>query len=331
MLTLVLVMTMWLTRELSWRTGLVTGLLGSTAVALIFATRAAFWGLILLGLILIGAVFLVFRNVRERSFPVGNILSVLVVLLVVIAGIFLNAASLTPKDQEASPPETANLAPANPNSAAMTADQQANLPGKVTNVQNEAAPAVKPDNAPQGLSSPSPPKRNRFIALIQGMRDAFTYRYKDSATLIDSDAQFFTTMDLVRYLPRAMEIGFCAPFPNTWLGKGKQVGMAGRLLAGAEMLATYVLEMLALFGVWRARQRLSTWWLLCVILFGVTTLGLGLINVGALYRMRYGFFVLLIMLGMYGLSQIWPGISDRSIAGERRLGLNVPALATKSL
>jgi hypothetical protein len=47
--------------------------------------------------------------------------------------------------------------------------------------------------------------------------------------------------------------------------------------------------------------------------------------------MRYGFFVLLIMLGMYGLSQIWPGISDRSSAGERRLGLNVPALATKSL
>jgi hypothetical protein len=84
--------------------------------------------------------------------------------------------------------------------------------------------------------------------------------------------------------------------------------------------------------VWRARQRLSTWVLLCVILFGVTTLGLGIINVGALYRLRYGFFVLLIVLGMYGLSQIVPGIRDRSIAGERRPDLSkATALATKSL
>lgn len=333
MLTLVLVITMWLTRELSWRMGLVTGLLGATAISLIYATRAAFWGLVLLGMILIGAAFLIFRNVRERSFPIGNILSVLVVLLPALAGIFLNAASLTPKDQVAFPAETANIAPANQNSAVITLDQPMNQsPAKGNNIQSEATPAVQSDKAPQDLSSTYPHKRNRLIALIQGMRDAFTDKYKDSATLIDSDAQFITTMDLVRYLPRAMAIGFLAPFPNTWLGKGRQVGLAGRLLAGAEMLAAYVLELFALFGVWRARQRLSTWVLLCVILFGVTTLGLGIINVGALYRLRYGFFVLLIVLGMYGLSQIVPGIRDRSIAGERRPDLNkATALATKSL
>jgi hypothetical protein len=150
------------------------------------------------------------------------------------------------------------------------------------------------------------------------MRDAFADRYKDSGTLIDPNVQFLTTMDVVRYLPRAMEIGFLAPFPNAWLGNGREVGRSGRLVSGAEMLAAYILEVLALFGVWRARQRLSTWFLLCVMLFGVTTLGLGLINVGALFRLRYAFFVLLIVLGMYGLTQMWPSLRDRSIAGESR-------------
>jgi len=56
-----------------------------------------------------------------------------------------------------------------------------------------------------------------------------------------------------------------------------------------------------------------------VMVFGVTTLGLGIINLGALYRLRYGFFVLLIVLGMYGLTQILPGIRDHSIAEAGRL------------
>ena len=333
MLILVMVITMWLTRKLSWRLGLATGLLGGTAIALISNTRAAFWALILLGVVLIGAVFLMFRNVRERSFPVGNILSMLAVLLLAIAGILLNVASITPKDDAAPRVETANIAPADQNTAVVTRDEQTSpFPGKANHVQSEAAPAVQSHNAPEGLSSTSPAKRNRLIALIQGLRDAFADRFKDSATLIDSDVQFITTMDLVRYLPRAMEIGFLAPFPNTWLGKGKEVGLLGRLLAGTEMLTAYVLEMLALFGVWRARQHLSTWLLFCMIVFGVTTLGLGLINVGALYRLRYCFFVLLIVLGMYGLTQILAGISDRSIAGKRRLELDdVTAHATKSL
>jgi hypothetical protein len=85
------------------------------------------------------------------------------------------------------------------------------------------------------------------------------------------------------------------------------------------MLAAYIIELLALFGVWRARDRLTTWLLFCTILFGVTTLGLGLNNVGALYRMRYGFFVLLIMLGMYGLTQVRQSIPEYSVVGEDRL------------
>ena len=302
MLSLVVVVAMWLTRELSWRMGLVTGMIGSTAIALIYATRAGFWGLVTLGIILIGAVFMIFREVRERSFFAGNMLSLLVVLLLSLGAISLNRVALTPQDQVILPSAPTNIAAVNQNPAVTLPTNQVSpapvaeiaqrkensmlpLPGDGNNAQREAPPIVQP-------------KRSRPIALIQGMRDAFADRYKDSGTLIDPKVQFITTMDLARYLPRAMEIGFLAPFPNTWLSKGREVGLSGRILSGAEMLAAYILEALALFGVWRDRQRLSTWFLFGVILFGVTTLGLGIINLGALYRLRYGFFVLLIVLGM---------------------------------
>jgi hypothetical protein len=325
MLSLVLVVAMWLTRELSWRMGLLTGMIGGAAIGLIYATRAGFWGLVMLGVILIGAVFLIIREVRERSFLAGNTLSLLVVLLLALGAIFLNRASLTPQDPVVLPSETTNIAPVNQNlavtliqptnqvsatAAGELAERKDNstlpLPGDGNNAQREAAPAPQP-------------KRSRPIALIQGMRDAFADKYKDSGTLIDPNVQFVTTMDLARYLPRAMEIGFLAPFPNNWITKGREVGLSGRILSGAEMLAAYMLEALALFGVWRARRRLSTWFLFGVVLFGVTTLGLGIINLGALYRLRYGFFVLLIVLGMYGLTQLLPGIREHSIAEEGRL------------
>src|SRR5215831_2867511 len=186
MLSLVLVITMWLTRELSWSKGFATGLLGSIAVALIYTTRAGFWGLVALGVILIGAVFLLFRSARERSLLAGNTLSLVAVLLVAMSAIFLNRVALTPQDQVVTQPTT-SFATAKQNSAVMTADQQTNqgpslpvsktsqkeddsgspLSGAGSNARREAAPVLQLANAPTGLSSTPPVKRSRLIALIQ--------------------------------------------------------------------------------------------------------------------------------------------------------------------
>jgi hypothetical protein len=102
--------------------------------------------------------------------------------------------------------------------------------------------------------------------------------------------------DVLSYLPRAAVVGFFAPFPNMWLAEGKEVGASGRRLAGLECLAMYAVEALALVGLWRGRGRLPVWLLASVAAVGVTALGLVVVNVGALYRMRYGFLALLIIL-----------------------------------
>jgi len=120
-------------------------------------------------------------------------------------------------------------------------------------------------------------------------------------SLIDTGIEIRNLGDIIRFIPRALEVGFFAPFPNMWFGAGRQVGSSGRWLAGIETLLTYVIECLALFGLWRARRELSAWFLVVFIGTGILALGLAVNNVGALYRFRYPFWILMVILGAGGI------------------------------
>jgi len=145
---------------------------------------------------------------------------------------------------------------------------------------------------------------------IESRRKGFQYRMDeegkilpaDDGSRIDSDIQFHSVGDIIRHVPRAIMIGFFAPFPNMWLSAGKQVGFSGRVISGIEMLLTYMIESLALFGLWSARKNLSAWFLVIVIGLGATALGLVVNNMGAMYRLRYPFWALLVILGAGGIS-----------------------------
>jgi len=147
---------------------------------------------------------------------------------------------------------------------------------------------------------------------ISASRTGFnTYFDKDAqmapaldGSLIDSGIEIRSLGDIIRFIPRALEVGLFAPFPNMWFGAGRQVGSSGRWLAGIETLLTYVVECLALFGWWRARRELSAWFLVVFIGTGVLALGLAVNNVGALYRFRYPFWILMVILGAGGTDRL---------------------------
>lgn len=122
---------------------------------------------------------------------------------------------------------------------------------------------------------------------------------------IDEEVQFNTMGDFVGYLPRAAAIGLFAPFPNMWFRKGGQVGRTGRIIAGLETLATYLLEVLAVAGLWYNRKSLAAWLLAGTAVAGVTALGLIVLNVGSLYRFRYPFLMLIVMLAASGAMHLW--------------------------
>ena len=148
--------------------------------------------------------------------------------------------------------------------------------------------------------------RRRFI--IEGAQR--------SGSMIDENVVFTSRADVISYIPRALEIGYLAPFPSMWFTTGYSVGLAGRLLSGIEMALTYLLEILACIFIWRNRKYFSSWLLLLLTtLLGMLALGLVVVNAGTLYRMRYPFWTQLVIMGAGGLAQLWT--SDAKAASVR--------------
>ena len=150
-------------------------------------------------------------------------------------------------------------------------------------------------------SQPAPPEGiwNRAIKQIATRRAGFRFA-TSQASNIDSDVRFQGAGDMLRFLPRAAVIGFFAPFPRMWFEAGN-FGRAGRLLTGVETFVMYLLYFAAGFCVWRERRNLRMWFLFLVASAGLLALGLVVVNAGALYRLRYVFWMMLIVIAANGI------------------------------
>jgi 4-amino-4-deoxy-L-arabinose transferase-like glycosyltransferase len=146
---------------------------------------------------------------------------------------------------------------------------------------------------------------------ISARRAGFRIRIEDGKIVpatdgskIDPDVKLKSGGEIIQHLPRAVMIGFFAPFPNMWWQAGTEVGALGRLISGFETLLTYMLECFALFGLWRGRRNLSVWFIFGFVVLGAIALGMVVNNVGALYRLRYPFWTLMVILAAGGLELV---------------------------
>jgi hypothetical protein len=135
---------------------------------------------------------------------------------------------------------------------------------------------------------------------ISYLRRGFIISYPDAGSNIDKDVEFRNFYDIILYLPRAMEIGVLAPFPNMWFVAGPQVGLIGRVVSGFETTLMYGVEVLAIVCLWRKRREMTAWLLFLSATVGMLALGLVVANIATLYRMRYAFWILLLILGIKG-------------------------------
>ena len=220
-------------------------------------------------------VMLAYQMIRERRFMPGNALVMLMLI---------GAALLTPTRLESTtlpgvrPPATALAIP--------SATQPAPTEGIWTRVIKQV------------------------VDRRAGSRLA-TARTSD----IDSHVRFSGLGDMMRFLPRAVVIGFFAPFPKLWIEAGS-FGRTGRLLSGLETLAMYFLYVAAGFCVWRERSNARMWLLFLVATIGMVALGLVVVNAGALFRIRYVFWMLLIVIAAETLTtdlRRWKRIRFRSV------------------
>jgi hypothetical protein len=128
-----------------------------------------------------------------------------------------------------------------------------------------------------------------------GQRRAAFARYDAGESNISGDVRLNTSGDVFRFLPRAAVIGFLAPFPRMWIERGSY-GLAGRLVSGAETLVMYFLYLAVGVCVWRNRRRTEMWLLFLVATLGTIALGVVVVNAGALFRLRYVFWIIFIIM-----------------------------------
>lgn len=169
---------------------------------------------------------------------------------------------------------------------------------------------------PRTIRSPKPAiiqKTNDFRknqdpslwGLLKWTREEFVMEgLQKSGSMIDAEVNFSNRSDIIKYIPRALEIGYLAPFPTLWFTPGYNVGLSGRLLSGVEMSLTYIIEALACVFIWRRRRHLDAWLIFLTTTIGVLALGMVVVNLGTLYRMRYPFWILMVIMAAGTLNSL---------------------------
>jgi 4-amino-4-deoxy-L-arabinose transferase-like glycosyltransferase len=253
-LALLLVLTLLVRHQLSWRAGVATGVAGAALVTLFWVLRGNMWSVVVIAVGL-AIVLLLGRIVRARNALVPNILGVVLVAIAMLV--------------------------------APSRFESTGLPG--------VKPPVTPLAIPPGWQLPASdgifPRMFRQV----GQRRAAFARYDAGESNISGDVRLNTSGDVLRFLPRAAVIGFLAPFPRMWIERGSY-GLAGRLLSGAETLVMYFLYLAVGVCVWRNRRRTEMWLLFLVATLGTIALGVVVVNAGALFRLRYVFWIMFIIM-----------------------------------
>jgi hypothetical protein len=127
-----------------------------------------------------------------------------------------------------------------------------------------------------------------------------------SGSLVDSDVCLNNFIAFLNYMPRALQLGLFAPFPSQWVESGMAAGSGSmRKLAGLEMVIIYSSMIGVLIGV-LVRWKSPEWWLmLSFSLYFLLLYGLVTPNIGALHRMRYGFLMFLVAMGVAEIVSQW--------------------------
>lgn len=250
--------------------GVGTGLLAGASTVLLWLARQNQGELILL-IVSLCVAFQCLRFLQLRKVSTGNLAGCVLLAVISVATPVLGPRLLAPYRN----PRPHPLLSGNTNT--------------LTSEPVKTLPVPEP-------SRKSPPL-TRLREQIAWARYLFA-TYPGASSNIDQDVRLDSWRAVISYLPRAAVIGLFAPFPSLWFTAGAQVGRLGRILSGCETLIMYVVMLLAFRGLWEKRCHLANWLLVVIAFCAILILGLVTTNIGALYRMRYPFWILLIIPGV---------------------------------
>ncbi|HYK22294.1 MAG TPA: hypothetical protein VEV42_16255, partial [Pyrinomonadaceae bacterium] len=296
----------WLTRTYGRSASIAVSILAILLLLLLCLVRINFMFLII-AVVLVALTFLVIRQAMQRRLLFWNLAPPVAVLItaLLLMPFYLSHTSERikhyPSDQSGP--------------LKIDADSFGRVPTTIVRISGPET-----NQAPPGEQRTSLEKVARRISSV---RSRFAAAYYNSGSLLDSNTEFRTASDLLAYLPRAVAVGLWAPFPDMWISAGQRVGNAGKLLSGIETLVIYLLQVLAVVAIVREPRRLALWFLLAIVIVGVTALAFVVPNVGAIYRFRYVFWMMLVVTAMTGLDSLRTprrSVAERTFIAQRRKG-----------
>jgi putative peptidoglycan lipid II flippase len=114
-------------------------------------------------------------------------------------------------------------------------------------------------------------------------------------SMIDEDQQPANTFSVLAYMPRALQIATLAPFPSKWFEHISVI----RMVSVLETIIWY-LFIPGIFICFYRKRSLSLYVIVVFSLFFLGIYGFTLPNVGTLYRMRYVYIFILMLVGAIG-------------------------------
>jgi hypothetical protein len=149
---------------------------------------------------------------------------------------------------------------------------------------------------------------------LAGARDHLLEDFGHGRSVIDAEVQFRSATDVLAYLPRALQIGIFAPFPEFWKPHPEAPASRNveRVVVGVEMALLYVVLPFALYTVWLHGRKLQLWLAFLPVVGWVLVYAATVPVVGALVRYRYGAYLLIIAIAMAGLGEAIRRIRSRS-------------------
>lgn len=133
----------------------------------------------------------------------------------------------------------------------------------------------------------------KVSASINGVRKNFDGDYR-TASSVDETVRFYNMSDLINYLPRALQIGLFAPFPDQWLKPGSsEPNTIMRKIAIFEMSFFYVSLVFLLLNIKWVLRSPGVLYMLLISISVIIFYSYFMSNIGTLYRMRFGFHILI--------------------------------------
>jgi len=146
-----------------------------------------------------------------------------------------------------------------------------------------------------------------LLAGIAKQRRSYIRSSTGEGSTIDPQVSFVSATDILKYVPRAIQISLFAPFPKDWFTHGdSSSSTAMRWISSFEMMFAYLMLPFAFFAVWKWR-RLPEMWMLVILCGSVLVIHPMFVpNVGTLVRLRYPYFMTLVCLGLAAFLTIAP-------------------------